>query len=587
MKALALLPFASLFLAACGSTPVTSSSGGAGGTAATSTASAGGAGGNGGAAATTSSTSSSSSGSGTGGAPPAPPPPTLDDYWNGTARWELARTYSLAGTGWPYGYGAGTHVEIAGNTWYLFSRKQHDVTPGCAALGATMGTEVRASTDQGATWSLPFEIIPPTPGTPWECAATDGDAYHDTATGTWHYLFQCLSPGSAWQGCHATRVAADPRGPFVAGAVNPVITPGSLWSKICDKPTDECVSMASPGSVADEGTFDIFHSDPPWIYVGFHGYDGKHGYRGIAKTTDFVTWVAGDPAQGVPSDAMLDSKDADGWREAWQGGNIGIGAGSIVREGANYYSLNEAGDISLGCIPGQNWDLGLFRSTSLTATHWNPLPAGNPILYSGKAPELNGQSQPCNPAYGKLFKDPASGTTYLHYTRLSTDPAHDGIFLLRLVPRDNLLDNGDLWKCSPESWKAFPGGPTNLVVYRLPNNASDANCYLATNCGAASCAPGQSVYQDVPVSGLGGTKVAYGGKFAVEATSGSIEIALFELGADSAIVAQHSFPVTPTSAYATASGEATLDAKTATLRFQIYLKSPETFRADEMFISPE
>ena len=178
-----------------------------------------------------------------------------------------------------------------------------------------------------------------------------------------------------------------------------------------------------------------------------------------------------------------------------------------------------------------------------------------------------------------MFVDPATGTTYLHYTRLSADPNFDGIFLLRLVPRNNLLENGDLWKCTTESFQVFPEGPTNLVVYRFPNGSSDMNCYLATNCGAEGCTPGQSVYQDVAVSGLGGVQVDYGGKFAVEAASGSLQLVLFELDASSAVVAQHAIAVTARWAYVEVSGEATLDASTTTLRYQIYLQSPETFRA--------
>lgn len=51
------------------------------------------------------------------------PPATLDDYWNGRASWKFVRAWTLATTGWTYGYGAGAHLEIRGDTWYLFSRK--------------------------------------------------------------------------------------------------------------------------------------------------------------------------------------------------------------------------------------------------------------------------------------------------------------------------------------------------------------------------------------------------------------------------------------------------------------------------------
>lgn len=52
-----------------------------------------------------------------------PPPASLNDYWNGRARWRLDRGLTLAATGWPYGYGAGAHITVTKDAWYLFGRK--------------------------------------------------------------------------------------------------------------------------------------------------------------------------------------------------------------------------------------------------------------------------------------------------------------------------------------------------------------------------------------------------------------------------------------------------------------------------------
>lgn len=519
-----------------------------------------------------------------------PPPATLADWWAGHARWKLVRTYTLANTGWPYGYGAGAHITIANGVWYLFSRRiDGSVPPYCQSqMTTTLSTEVRASMDEGVTWSAPVTIIPATPNTPWECAATDGDAYYDATTTTWHYLFQCLDRNAAWRGCELSRQVADPMGAFSATHANPVIQPGALWNQICnDASTDECAQIpGGPGRVHDEGTFNVFARDSSGYYfVGFHGFDGTNGYRGIAKTPDFVTWIAGDPAQGVPSDAIHDKEDAVGWRESWQsGGPIGGGAGSILYENGEWYSIVETGDISLGCIDGQDWDWGASRSPSLMQSEWTPLPAGNPFLYSSKLQERNGKSIACNPAYSRLFRDP-SGTVWLHTTRESVDPRYAGIYLYRLVADDSLLDNGDLWKCDGEGWQKFPLGPTNLAVYRDPNGSSDGNCYLATNCGQSTCQAGQSIYQDVKVSGVGGKALSFGGMFATDSGTGSFDLAVLELDAQSNIVATHIVHVTAGTTYAPAAGSGTLDAKTATLRYQIYLDDPLTFRCDEMHLS--
>lgn len=514
----------------------------------------------------------------------AGPPLHLDELWNQQARWRLERSLTLASTGWPYGYGAGAHVEVVSGTWYLFSRRVDWGSTPSYCTSETLETEVRRSTDQGRTWSAPATIITAAPNTPWECAATDGDAYFNATESRWHYLFQCLGRDQVWRGCHVQRDGLDPMGPFAAAHANPVLDRGQLWSKICDQPTDDCARLAGGvGRVYDEGTFDIFAFDGASYFVGFHGFDGVRGYRGIAKTPDFQTWIAGDPDAGVPGDAVFDADDASAWREAWAApGSVGGGAATILFDDGYYYTIIEASDVNLGCAAGQNWDIGVLRSPTLTATTWQQLPAGNPILYSSRLPERNGLPLPCNPAYVKFFRD--GRDLWLHATRESMDPAFSGIYLYRLTRQNNLLQNGDLWRCDTQGWKVFPLGPTHLVVYRYPNGSSDGNCYLATNCGASSCQAGQSIYQDVDVQAWVGRRLSFGGTFMAEGGDGSITVAAHELDAAGALRGTHALPLSLGASYADARSELVVDAGTKTVRLQLYLSTPLTVRADELFL---
>ena len=516
---------------------------------------------------------------------------TLGELWVGKARWSLQRMLTLDSTKWPYGYGAGAHVEVVDGTWYLFSRKVNftDKPAYCAGLtDITFGTEVRASTDEGKTWSDAVGILTPSAGSAWECAATDGDAWYDAAKSEWHYLFQCLARSGGWSGCHAMRSGKDPRGAFAAKHANPVIHGGDLWNRICTDPSAVCVTIpGAPKKVFDEGTFDIVHHDGTNYWITFHGFDGSRGYRGFAKTPDFVTYVAGDPAKGTPRDAIYSRNDAAGWRESWaSGGTIGGGAARILEEGGLWYMLIESGDVSLGCIAGQNWDLGLLRAKSPSDVKWDQLPAGNPVAYSSKLPERDGKPLPCNPAYGNLFRDGKTSATWMHYTRETDDPKYAGMYFYRLEKSANLLKNADLWKCAVDDWTRFPVGPTNLVVYRFPNGATDGNCYLATNCGAASCVAGQSVYQDVALVGLAGSTLRYGAKFLAEGGDAGATLTVHELDAASAIVASHSVPIALSGAWSATSASFVVDPKSVTARYQLYLDKPATLRMDEAFLAP-
>ncbi len=534
--------------------------------------------------------------------PPSPTAPfpvaSLSDYWAGRARWQLVRKYTRSA--WPAntdGFNFGTHITVVGDTWYLFGRSYHwlDKPAGCDPSAPGLGVQVRASRDQGKTWGPLVEIIAPRPGSRWQCMATDGDAFFNPTEngGTWHYLFQCFAPGGPWQGCHLAKKGADPSvGTWVETVPNPAVPAKSLWNRICNTAADDCARIpGGVGRVYDEGTFNIFRFDGTFYWVSFHGASdsasGVHGYRGIAKTRDFGTWVAGDPAQGVPGDAVFDEDDAAAWRESWQGGNVGPGAGSILEEGGHAYQIQEVADRSLACTTGQNWDWGMERTNALTSTRWEQLPAGNPFYYSSHATDApGGQRWPCTPGYGRLFKDPLTGATYSHFSRDATDFDYQGVFLYQLTPTANALNNGDLWKCNAEGWKVLPSpGSTNLVVYRSPNQASDANCFLESNCGGA-CSNGQSFYQDVDAVALRGRKVEFGGKFFGVGGPVSANLVLWQLSAGAPKATEVAL-VAPKDGYSAFRGEATIDAATTTLRFQLYLQgAPLAVRADEMFIEP-
>jgi hypothetical protein len=540
------------------------------------------------------------------------PPATLADYWDGRAEWKLVRKLTTGGTGWSYGFQAGTHIEVLDGAWYLFTRKVQWGDARCLGprgMNDTLGTEVRRSTDHGATWSAPVDVVLPAAGTPWSCAATDGDVVYDAAADRWRFLMQCLddTPDDGWNGCYLERAGRDPLGPFAPAAGDPVVVRGGdLWNRICDAAADDCSAIpGAPRRVFDEGTFDIVHHDGTFWWVGFHGYDGSwggRGYRGLAKTSDFRSWIAGDRSQGVPADAIFDYRDTLGWRAAWGAAPIiGGGAARTIREAPYWYMLVEAADVNLGCTPGQNWHLGLLRSDDLTATSWEPFPAGNPVVYSSTVPEVESPPgsgswvcRPCNVQYGGMFRDPGTGGYWLQYTRETEAPEHLGIHLYQLVPRANLLDNGDLWKCTAESWAVFDRlshPTTNLVVYRHPNASTDGNCVLAANCGTnpGPCGAGQSVYQDVAVTLPAGTRLAFGGKFQAGERSapGDLDVTLWELDATFGPLASHGLTVSATGSFTEARQEFALAAGTSVLRFQLYLRNPATtYYADELYVAP-
>lgn len=506
---------------------------------------------------------------------------TLGDYWNGQAEWKLEKKYSQESTGWPYGFAAGANIHIVNGIWYWFHWQYSGITPSYCNGLQKAGMFARRSTDRGQTWSGQVAIIPPDEGTAWECYATDGDTYYNSSEAKWHYVFQCLDRNIRWNVCHLTREGSDPLGAFQQTHANPVLRGGSehrdLWKDIM------------PG-VTDAGTFQIFDYKDGYYFTSFHGVNvdpyGSGGYRGIAKTRDFITWVAGDPNQGVPADSVLTRNDALTWRENWNGSPGGIGAGGILHDGGYYYQVAEGSDPDLSCIDGQNWDVGIFRSNSITNTNWEQYPLGNPILYSSKKPERGGKSIGCNPAYTRLFRDDATGAIYMHTSRESTDLNYSGVYVYRLEKTGNLLQNADLWKCRADNWdRTSSGQTTNIVVLRYPNESTDGNCFLATNCGGNSCVGEQTIFQDIDLSGYGGRSLVFGGKIGTEKGHGlgSGILMVLQMDFSGNIITRQEVAVL-TSDYQDFAGQFAVDPRTTKLRFQFKLTSPQTFNLDELYV---
>jgi hypothetical protein len=515
-------------------------------------------------------------------------PPRLGDLWSGGAELVLDKKWTFASLG-ERGGGAvsGAHVEVVGDTWYLFSRRTYRAgCPGQGGNSRQMGTQVRLSTDRGANWGPPTTILAPTPGTPWACAATDGDATYDPTTATWRYMFQCMGADPTWNGCYAERHDASPLGPFSAPAAdfNPVITSGELWSRICDDPGDACGGH----SIYGEGTFDVFTFDGQGWWVGFHGFDGTDGYRGIARTTTFRRgeWQV-DGEGGTPTDVVIDANDAVGWRETWrEGGPIGAGAASVLEQDGWYYQLAEVPDTSLACTQNQTWDLGLFRTQQLSSTAWEQLPAGNPVVYSERT--ADGKSPACNVIYPRLFSDPATGTTYLMFGRGSVDSGNDALYVYRLEWNRNLLVNGSFWSADTTGWAALAGTPTQLSAERTPDGSPDGTPYLAFGCGTPTCDASQTVHQDVHIDpGLAGKTVAFGGAFRSGDGAGDVAVGLIQFDAAGAVIGAQGANASLGAAYAPVRGTATIDPGARMLRFQFSPLTPGTFGADNLYVIPQ
>ena len=336
--------------------------------------------------------------------PPPPAPPTLDDFWAGAANFAPVRKFAQGAPGFS-SINAGTRVVARNGTFYLFGRADNGTATGGCAQG-TIAINVRASTDEGATWSAPQPVA--TPDLATVCMYADGGAIFDAAAQRWHYLVQSLAPGGAggWALAHFYSASADPLGAWLANARNPVVTGGQLFNQICAGTGKHC----DVGTV-DEGTPDIVEKVGDEFVVTFHGYNygKKRAVRGVAATADFVSWRVAGP--GLPDDAIFSAADCQPWNVSWAaGGCIGSGEASALRGPSGLiYQIIEAADVELTCdlTEGEQWwPLGVVRSAGWAASpQWQQLPAG-------QTPLMIGPHYGCSIQYNSLWLDSSRGKTW-------------------------------------------------------------------------------------------------------------------------------------------------------------------------------
>ncbi|HHH14147.1 MAG TPA: exo-alpha-sialidase, partial [candidate division WWE3 bacterium] len=374
---------------------------------------------------------------------------TLEDYWNGNANFKYINKFSFptsGGNAWK-SLNFGMDIKVVGNTWYLFTREYGFASKPSYCSRDFARLVVRTSTDRGRTWSKKQVVLEPKEGTPYECAAVDSYAFYDKDLSKWHLLYQCLDRNGSFNLCYAYKNGASPVGKFTPANKDnnktPVIKNGEVWSKFLNRNN---LSL----NVGDEGTPEILYKKNGFFYVTLHGFDGKNGYRGLFKTSDFLTW---EPAIPKFLYSKEDCKFSVNWKD---GGCIGGGQATTLKEGSNYYMLIESSDKNLLCTPGQNWVYGLLRKKDLlnSSLNWEYLSDGGVVL-SAYNQDANAS---CGVQYARLFKD-KDNVTYLLVARTfkgnrtSTDTDYKtGIYLYELI------------KNYPEAVYDLQDNPNDLVL---------------------------------------------------------------------------------------------------------------------------
>lgn len=342
--------------------------------------------------------------------------PTMEDIWNGNAHLELYMDRPMGGQD-----GSGSNIVVVGNTWYWFHRVVTD-----NALGK-LGTVCEKSTDKGLTWSKPVTVLQPEAGTPWARMVTDGSFWYDETENKWRALMQSNDGVNPWTMSYFERTGSDPMGIFStpSGFANPGCDAKEIWSQLTTAPGKDCVDIAGGSNlIYDEGTPQIVLKSGNEWYVTFHGASNNngviHGYRGLAKTSDFQNWTA------LAGDCIVDEKDAKGWNVEWNNTSvkaIGAGAANIMKEGSYFYQIIECPDSDLNGFGGQNWPIHLMRSSTLENTSWTQCPNTYPLFPATQ--------QLIEWQYPTIFKD-IDGITYVSITRYGPD-SESGFRIYKVV----------------------------------------------------------------------------------------------------------------------------------------------------------
>jgi hypothetical protein len=343
--------------------------------------------------------------------------------WTGKAHFEEVGTLDWKTASGPSSEQAGSFT-VRNGTWYAFNRNLiSDPVADCTRDHA--GIVVRASRDQGRTWSASVPAVNPGASKAGDgCAVLDSSVYHDAATATWHMLAQCLDRQntSGWAMCHYTRVGPSPMGRFIADPANPVVVGGQLWKQICAGAGKAC-----PATVTDEGTPDIVEKRDGLFVMTIHGYDSalRQGYRGVVATSDFRQWqVRGN---GLPDDAILGPRDCAAWMNAC----AGVGEATALVLPNTLYMVIETMDKSLECVPGQNWVFQIVKTQRgrwprSGGAGWQRLPSG-PLL----TPAYRNAATPCAVQYARWIHDDTG--IYLVYEDWGPKHAFVKRRLLKLV----------------------------------------------------------------------------------------------------------------------------------------------------------
>jgi len=348
----------------------------------------------------------------------------LGPFWHGQAHFQQIANLDWSYVAHPSPSETSAWIKVVDGKWYLFSRIQPLGAKPADCPADYREVAVRESSDQGKTWTDSVHAVTVDPSRPVDaCAILDGSSYYDAPTNTWHILAQCLAANNAggWMICHYTRVAASPMGPFQPDPANPVIRNHQLWNAICSGPNKGC----KPGVTGDEGTPDIVEKRGGYYYVTFHGWDPKddRGYRGVAKTADFRHFITDAP--DLPNDAMFTAEDC----QTANPGCIGMGESSTLFTGDYQYMVGETPNLSLTCVPNQNWVFSLFRAPRGSFPSWR---AGWESYPSNPMIVPSWGSQKCGTQYARLFSD--RGDVFLIYEDIGPGYKFVERRLMKLVP---------------------------------------------------------------------------------------------------------------------------------------------------------